>query len=354
MHLTELGWDDFFHHYFPNEAPADCVPARVSQESRGLYRVQAEKGEFLAQVSGQVRFHSTQRSDFPAVGDWTVIEPRAGERWATIHAILPRKTLLSRKIAGKTVAEQILVANVDVVFVVTSINQDFNLRRIERYLAVVWDSGARPVILLNKADLSSDVESFVADLQSVSPGVPMHSLSALTGQGMQQLGRYLRTGQTAVLIGSSGVGKSTIINALTGLELQRVGPVRLSDDRGKHVTTSRQMIFLNDGGILIDTPGLRELQLWDNASGLTLAFTDLETVARRCRFRNCHHRDEPGCAVLLAVQEGTFPKDRLENFRKMEAELNFLQSKIDPAARQRRKAHAKRSCKAFKRNSQKR
>lgn len=349
MRLFQLGWDVRMEHLFCEIKTDGCVPACISEENKGYYRVLAESGEFLAQVTGSARYHADERGDLPAVGDWVAIRPRPAERRATIVATLPRRTVLVRKMPGRTTQKQILATNLDVAFVVTSLNQEFNLRRIERYLAVVWDSGAKPVVLLNKADLQPDVESAIAMVRSVAPEVDVHSLSAITGEGLDSVRQHLEVGRTAAFIGSSGVGKSTIINRLAATPAQRVQPIRASDDRGQHTTTSRQLILLPSGGIIVDTPGMREMQLWTQDAGLSQAFGDLESLATHCRFRDCSHGHEPDCAVRKAIEDGQLPFERLENFHKMEAELRFLKSKTDVRTQQAVKQRAKRACKALKR-----
>jgi ribosome biogenesis GTPase len=331
----------------------DACPHALSEESKGFYRVLAEEGEFLAQIAGRVRYHAEERSDFPFVGDWVAIATRPSEGRATIVAILPRRTILSRKMAGRAVDEQILATNLDTVFIVTSLSQEFKLRRIERYLALVWESGALPVVLLNKADLCPDAGTVCAEVERVAPGASVYSLSAATGQGLESVRQYLDTGRTAAFIGSSGVGKSTIINALIGRSAQRVQAVRLSDDRGKHTTTSRQMTVLPSGGVMVDTPGMRELQLWESDAGLAQAFEDLEALAQQCKFRDCRHRGEPSCAVAQAIEEGALARERLENHRKMEAELRFLETKTDQHGRHAERERVKRLCKAQKLNLKK-
>ncbi len=342
MRLTDLGWNAFWKAQFSGEDQQECVPARVTEEFKGFYRVAAEGGTYLAQVTGKIRYLAEGRADFPAVGDWAAIEPRPQEGRATIAAILRRRTVLLRKAAGRAIGEQVLAANLDTVFVVASLNRELNLRRIERYLALVWESGARPVVALNKADLCSDPAAVVAEVERVVPGAAVHSMSAATGAGIEDVRRYLAPGQTAAFIGSSGVGKSTIINALNVETAQRVQPVREGDDRGRHTTTSRQLFLLSGGGIVIDTPGMRELQLWESEDGVAQAFEEIDALAEQCKFRDCRHREEPGCAVQQAIADGTLARKRLENYRKLQAELRFLERKVNVEARQAEKERIKR------------
>jgi ribosome biogenesis GTPase len=341
MRLDDLGWNQFFARHFAVTSDKQQVPGRVVEESKGLYRVCAEAGDYLAQVTGRIRYLAEDRTDYPAVGDWVVLELRPQESRATIAGILPRKTILLRKAAGRAMQEQILGTNLDLVFIVASLNQELNLRRIERYLAMVWESGARPVILLNKADLCSDPAARVTELERIAPGAAVLSLSAVTGNGIERVRHYLAAGQTAALIGSSGVGKSTIINALSAPAAQRVQPVRAADDRGRHTTTSRQLLLLSGGAIVIDTPGMRELQPWESIEGVAQAFEEIDVLAGQCRFRDCRHQREPGCAVAHAVEDGRLTPERLENFRKLQAELRFQERKVSVAARQEDKARWK-------------
>lgn len=340
MNLCDLGWNAFFDDHSRGEGFQGLAPARVIEELRGLYKVHAADGEHLAEIAGRLRYLARDRGDFPAVGDWVGIASCSSESRAQIEAVFPRRTKLSRKVAGRAFTEQIVAANVDTVFVVTSLNNDLNVRRIERYIAIVWESGARPVVLLNKADLCADPAGDAAKVEIAAPGVQVHSMSASRAEGLEIVLSYIGPGETGALIGSSGVGKTSIINALMAHERHatfsqrhgqlRVQPVRDGDDRGRHTTTSRQMIFLPGGGILIDTPGMREIQLWETNEGLEKAFEDIEQLASSCKFRDCNHRGEPGCAVESAILGGQLEGSRLENYRKLEAERNFQRRKTDP------------------------
>ncbi len=327
MNLQILGWNSFFEESFEEYKQQGFEVARVSLEHKRLYRVLSERGELLAEVSGKLRFQALERQDFPAVGDWVVISARPHEQKATIHGILPRKSKFSRKTAGGTSEEQIVAANVDTIFLVNALNADFNLRRIERYVVTSWESGANPVIILSKADLCDDVQEKIGQVETVAFGVPIHAISAEQNIGLEQLTPYLCEGKTIALLGSSGVGKSTITNSLLGQVKQEVQTIREGDDRGRHTTTHRELIVLDSGGILIDTPGMRELQLWDANEGLHQSFADIEELFENCRFRDCSHTKEPGCAVQGAISEGKLDKGRYASYVKLQKELAFLERK---------------------------
>lgn len=297
------------------------MPGRVASVTRECFLVWTENGEVEASVSGQLR---QSGSTWPAVGDWVALRPDA----PVIDHVFDRKTVLSRKHPGRAMDEQVLATNIDVLFIVSGLDRDFNERRIERYLVVARQSGARPVVLLNKTDLAGDygidLGEVVARL-SLSCGVPVVAISAAAGDGLEGLGKLLAPGETAALIGSSGVGKSTLVNRLLGESRQATGKVRGDDDRGRHTTTVRSMFMMPGGWLLIDMPGLRELQLWASPDQLDASFDDVREIAKGCRFRDCTHTGEPGCAVLAAGID----EDRLVNYRKMQGELNHLDRKAD-------------------------
>lgn len=339
--MDDLGWDSFFDRQVADEERARLTPARVVWEARGRYRLSTGEREWLGQLAGRLRHLATSRADLPAVGDW-VLAALGPEQHATIHRLLARRTRFSRAAAGRSTEEQVLAANIDTALLVTSFNRDFNPRRIERYLALTWESGASPVVVLNKADLCSDPGPWLTELAAVTLGVPVLVTSARRGDGMNDLHAILRTSGTTALLGSSGVGKSTLINALVGDKQQAVLSIRDGDDRGRHGTTVRQLFCLRGGGILIDAPGLRELQLWDAEAGLAHTFGDILALAADCRFNDCAHAGEPGCAVAAAIERGEVPADRLDSYRRLQREDEFLSSRHDEGARSERKRRAKR------------
>jgi ribosome biogenesis GTPase len=331
--LDALGWDSTFAAAFAPFAAQGLAAARVVAEHRDRYIVTGGRGtETSGVLAGRLRHEARSRADLPAVGDWVVVARATGAGDVTsIHAVLPRRTAFVRKVAGDETAAQVVAANVDVALVVTALPHDVNPRRLERYLALAWESGALPVVVLTKADLDADVAGSIAAARAIAPGVDVVALSSMTGDGVDALEPLLRPGRTAVLLGPSGAGKSTLVNRLLGADRLRTAVVR-DDGKGRHTTTHRELVRLHGGALLIDTPGMRELQLWDADAGLGATFSDIYSLATQCRFGDCRHETEPGCAVLAAVGAGLLGTERLEHWRQLERELAYLARRQDKAA----------------------
>lgn len=353
-YLERLGWGEDLARSFDPYARSGLAPARVAVEHRGSYVLYAQEGEIRAEVSGALRHEAAGRVDLPAIGDWVAVAPRPERGRATIKAVLQRRSSFVRKEAGFEVEQQVLAANMDVVFLVVGLDGELNMRRLERYLVLAWGSGASPVIVLNKADVCDELPSAVAAVEGVAPGVPALVVSAVDGRGIEALRAHLLPHRTGVLLGSSGVGKSTLINSLHGTSLQRVAGLR-EDGKGRHTTTHRELFLVPSGGLLIDTPGMRELQLWDEQEGLDETFDDIAALARGCRFSDCGHEVEPGCAVREAVEQGTVGRDRLASYHKLLRELRFLERKRDQRAaiveKRRIKAMTKNQRRAYARDA---
>ncbi len=329
--LFRVGWTAALAESFAPFATQGFVPGRVALEHTHIYRVITDAGEALARVSGRLRHRAATRVDFPAVGDWVAVQPPAHSGDSRIVAVLPRRSRFSRRAAGDPTEEQVVAANIDTVFLVAGLDGDFNPRRIERYLLVAVESGASPVVVLNKADVVENADAMSEIVRTSVGDVPVHVVSCRIPGGVDVLRQYLGSGQTAALLGSSGVGKSTIVNRLVGHELLKTETVRESDSRGRHTSTARQMIVLPESGVLIDTPGMRELQLWDSGD-VGDAFGDIESLANSCRFRDCRHREEPGCAVVEAVASGILPAGRLDSYQKLQNEQAFHARQVDQRA----------------------
>jgi ribosome biogenesis GTPase / thiamine phosphate phosphatase len=351
LNLKLMGLNERIEKEFASYKEQGYTLGRVALEHKRMYRVWTENGEPLCEVSGKFSFMASGREDYPAVGDWVVIQERVNENRGTIHTILPRCSKFSRKSAGLVTEEQIVAANVDTIFLVNSLNDDLNLRRIERYLLLTRESGANPVIILSKADLCHDIAEKILEVETVALGVPIIVISALESKGIENLQDYLQPGKTVALLGSSGVGKSTITNILLGIDKQIVQEIRSGDDKGKHTTTHREMILLPNGSILIDTPGMRELQLWESSDGVSESFSDIESLTETCRFRDCKHEKEPGCAVHLAIENGELSIERLTSYKKLLKELAYLDRKVDKKAQSDEKKHWKNITKQVKQKS---
>jgi ribosome biogenesis GTPase len=327
----------------------DLEPARVIIEFNYIYRVAAADGELDAVASGRLKHHASSRAELPAVGDWVAIRRRQGAQ-AAIVAVLPRRSRFSRKMAGEVTDEQVVAANVDVIFIVMALDADFSLRRLERYLLLARDSGAFPVVLLTKPDLASDLASQTADVRGIVGSVPVHVVNPRHNQGLERLIEYLPRGRTGALLGSSGVGKSTIINRLVGQDVQKTREVRSADAKGRHTTIHRELVVLPNGGLLIDTPGMRELQLWDVGDAVRETFDDIEALAAHCHFTDCRHRDEPRCAVKGAVAAERLDPSRLDSYLKLQDELAFLARQQSERAQLEEKRRAKVMGKALKKH----
>ena len=330
--LETFGWSEFFAAHFAPFVNGGYSAGRVAVQHKTQYELYTEYGELSAETTGKMQYDARSKKDLPVVGDWVVIRAREQESKATIYDILPRKSRFSRKVAGTKTEEQIVAANIDTVFLVTGLDGNFNLRRIERYLVVAWESGANPVIVLNKADLCADVGQKVHEVGSVALGVPIVVMSAISDRGLDQVLAHIKRGTTGALLGSSGVGKSTIINHLLGRELLKTQEVRETDDRGRQTTTRRELIVLPSGGLLMDTPGMRELQLWGGDEGIKEAFEDIAELAQQCPFRDCQHGPEPGCAVQQALEDGTLDPGRFASFQKLQKEITYLNRRQDKPA----------------------
>jgi ribosome biogenesis GTPase len=333
MKLEDMGWNDFFAKGLEESPNRAHKPARVTGVRRSSFLVCDGSGEHLATVSGRFLHDCGAGALYPAAGDWVTV------RENTITGVLPRRNGLSRGASGSrgkteaiAVEEQVIAANIDTVFIVSGLDQDYNLRRIERYLTLVYNCGCSPVVLLNKADLHPQAEGLLAEVESAAVGAPVHLVSARGAVGLEALESYLAPGKTVALVGSSGVGKSTLVNRMAGEARQAVREVSESDGKGVHTTTTRDLIRLPGGGMVIDNPGIREIAFWSDEGGIDAAFPEIEALSRGCRFSDCTHRHEPGCMVREAIRSGKLPSDRLESYLKMKRELHYLSERREKSA----------------------
>ncbi len=317
-----------FSEAFSNEIPKDSLlePARVLSQEKGFYQVAADKGEKLAELSGKFRFQAEASSEYPAVGDFVLVNWNESGSSAIIESLLPRKSAFIRKAAGEPQQEQVVAANIDTVFLCMALNNDFNLRRLERYISIAWDSGASPVVVLTKSDLCDDLENKCSEVSSIAFGVDILVTTSMEEDGYKELLPFISEGKTIAFIGSSGVGKSTLINRLLGKEYLKTNGLR-NDDKGRHTTTRRELFLLPSGGMVIDTPGMREFGMWDNDTGIDRTFADIEELAAQCKFRNCTHTNEPGCAIQKALTTGELETDRWQSYQKLKAENDYMEDR---------------------------
>lgn len=347
MNLESLGADPYIYGAFERYTTQGLILGRVAMSNRDQYRLYTEEAELSAEPSGALWYRAPDRASMPVVGDWVAARVVSPDQ-AIVEAVLPRRTCFSRRAAGRREEEQPLAANIDVVFLVCGLDGDFNLRRLERYLTLAAESGASPVIVLNKADVCENLAERLAETAAIAAGMPVLPVSARDGEGLDALTAFLAPGRTVALLGSSGVGKSTIVNRLLGEERFRTREVRESDSRGRHTTTHRELIPLPLGGALIDTPGLREIQLWAGQESVAGTFDEIAEAAANCRYRDCSHSGEQGCAVAKALEEGAISRERWDSYRKLLREARRHELMTDPLAAQAAKRKRKVMFRAIK------
>jgi ribosome biogenesis GTPase len=324
LDLYNLGWNDTLDNYFEKLKLQDVIKGRVIFHSGKQYKINTRDGEVTAHLSNSYINSIETKSELPSVGDWVCLKQIDEFRPYQIIKLIPRRNKLSRKVSGAKSEEQIIASNIDIVFIVTSADQDFNIRRLERYIAIINEIGAHPIIILNKIDVCNDNKQYLLDIEKNLPNVTKFAISAKTSENIDEVIQYIKPGNTIVLVGSSGVGKSTLINNLLGYNRQTVGEIREKDSKGRHVTTSRELIVLPNGGMLIDNPGIRELQLWSSEIGISKTFEDIEELSRQCRFSDCTHNAEPGCAIKRNIELGKLSQERVDSYKKLLREQEYL------------------------------
>jgi ribosome biogenesis GTPase / thiamine phosphate phosphatase len=354
VELESWGYSRAWHRKFEGASVPGCFPARVVRDHRGYFRVITAKGELIATTAGRLKHNAQHASELPAVGDFVALKEvrEEGHRHGrgVIQMVLPRTTAFKRKAAGHLTEEQIVASNIDTVFIVCGLDSDYSPRRVERYLILARESGARSVVLLNKSDKCADTRKPLGEVAVIAGDTPVHLIAAKPRLGLEALPAYLGAGHTIAFLGSSGAGKSTLINALLGEERQATREVREADSRGRHTTTERQMFRLVGGALAIDTPGMRELQLWSSAADISGAFADIEALAERCRFRNCTHQTEPLCAVRAAAETGELNAERYAHFSKLRGEATAIGQLRDVKLRIEKKAADRMGSKALKKH----
>ena len=349
MSISNLGWTPFFSQTLEQFDAPGLNPARVFRQDKHRFLVHTGSDVVPAILTGSLTSRLAAVGDSVTVGDWVLVTADLNSETQSIHELLPRRSAFKRKSAGAATREQVVAANLDIVFLISGLDGDFNLRRIERYVTQAWSSGATPVILLNKADVCDDVEGRLMAASAVAPGVDVHTVSARNGTGVKEIEEYLRPGVTIALLGSSGVGKSTLLNSLMGEHRMEVGDVREDDSRGRHTTTHREMIILPSGALVIDTPGMRELQLWSSSEDLQRTFAEVSDLAAQCRFNDCSHTTEPGCAVLEALASGELDQDRYDSHLKLEKEVAYLERRKDDSAAFAQRQHERELTRLYRR-----
>ncbi len=359
LSLKQLGWTKFFQKQI--EADSPFIPARVIRQDLNRYHLVSESGQLMGILPGRTRHETSSKAELPTVGDWVLVSPGTGSdqeqedsEQVVIQRTLQRASKFSRKVAGEKFDEQVVAANINTVFIITGLDDNFNPGRIERYLLLAWSSGANPVIVLNKSDLCDDLENKIEQINTIAMGTPIHAVSALNNSGVEKLRAYLHEGSTAAVLGSSGVGKSTIINLLLGYEHFKTGDVRQADSRGRHTTTHRELCVIKDGGLIIDTPGMREIQFWADEQALHSSFEDIEGFAKDCRFNDCGHLSEPGCAIRAAIEDEVLSQDRLDSYWKFQRELTRFAEKVHAGLRSEKKNERKKFARSIRHRPTKR